>query len=264
MKSALIKIISFLFIAVTFSSCKEEAGKSDSTSSAPITNEQDVSSAKNDNNCTVTQLSNGARIDCGNTSATILNGAATSNIGQQGPIGPQGIQGVTGPQGPVGPRGPAGISVSGAIRLIDGDGTQIGDVVVSASSEDNSNPEHITIYDSTIDATVVYHFGAMNRHDTIFFSNADCSGTAYRLHGDISSDATPPQGNYIANIGGNAYRVSTQVSYAIPLAKLTGSGPNFACSANTQLYSRVYMIATHIPIPPFPFKLKPGYHVKFQ
>lgn len=72
-------------------------------------------------NCTVEQLENGAKITCGDTSATIANGPPGLSIqgppGLQGNDGPPGLS-IQGPpglsiKGDVGPQGAPGLSIEG-------------------------------------------------------------------------------------------------------------------------------------------------------
>ena len=108
---------------------------------------------------------------------------AQGPAGSSGAIGAQGPQGERGPAGPAGPMGPGGGSVV-YTRLIDANGVQIGDFVISI---------HPTIvYDSTSDVMILLDDISYDPSErTIYFKSLDCSGKAYMM-----SDHTGPHFRY--------------------------------------------------------------------
>jgi hypothetical protein len=157
----------------------------------------------------------GVRFTCGKTSAFLADGSPGSNgvDGADGTQGPAGAQGLTGPQGPVGPQGVPGAGQAGAgvyPRLVNGDGTVVGDRVIGAGATLNT----ILVWHAGANAVITYEGpNAKSSGGMVFYKEADCSGDPYfTKNNDIGKYPGPEPIDWVFNNFGEFYKVTGETA----------------------------------------------------
>lgn len=248
-----LKPLILLPVSLSLTACLEQKSTESTTDEASSLPGHAGTEQKSQPACTVTQVSGGAQIQCGETTAFLAHGIA-------GADGTQGVPGAIGATGPVGPRGPMGSSGEDgtSARLINGDGTVIGDRVISFKPATGYDPNVIvTVWDATTNTIASYMNGVVSDGDGsgTFYITKDCTGLAYYLK-NINSASFD---NEVVYRVGQLFKRTRQTRRNMFSYK-SASG---VCHVEEYADNRLFSLLTPIVVD-IPHTLKPGWSITYQ